>query len=73
MREYAVTQESSVMRILQQTDKRTLEHFVLCTVKPRYTGSKNNGNPPITNAERKSLPFFFTFFVKKLHYNRIQL
>ena len=22
-----------------------------CTVKPRYTGPKNNGNPAITNAK----------------------
>ena len=35
------------------------------TVKPRYTGSKNNGNPPISNAERRSLPFLLTFFVNK--------
>ena len=27
----------------------------LITVRPRYTGLKNNGNPPITNVKPRSL------------------
>ena len=35
---------------------RNKNEFKACTVEPRYTGPKSNGNPPITNSKPWSLP-----------------
>ena len=59
--------KSTMQELLDVCQKYCSEiNLTFNTVEPRYTRSKSNGNPPLTSAKRKSRPFLFTLFVKKI-------